>query len=207
MRISAYSERLLQGLKTLDWPQPLKDSQEYWIGKSQGASVEFQVLGSNIQGSEALNISVFTTRPDTIFGATFMVLAPENPLVKELTTDEQKVEVEDYIEETSKKTERDRMADVKNVSGAFTGSYAVNPFSNEKMPIYISDYVLMGYGTGAVMAVPAHDERDHRFAKKFGLEIINVIENDFDIQEESYDSKDSVCVNSEFSNGLNYNDA
>ena len=207
MRISAYSERLLQGLKTLDWPQPLKDSQEYWIGKSQGASVEFQVLGSNIQDSEALNINVFTTRPDTIFGATFMVLAPENPLVKELTTDEQKAEIEYYIEETSKKTERDRMADVKNVSGAFTGSYAVNPFSNEKMPIYISDYVLMGYGTGAVMAVPAHDERDHRFAKKFNLEIKKVVKTDEDIQEKSFDSKDSVCVNSDFLNGLNYKDA
>ena len=201
MRITAYSERLLNGLKTLDWPQPLKDSQEYWIGKSQGAAVKFKVE------EKAEEIEVFTTRPDTIFGATFMVLAPENPLVSTLTTAEQKSEVENYIEETSKKTERDRMADVKNVSGAFTGSYAVNPFTGKNIPIYISDYVLMGYGTGAVMAVPAHDERDHRFAKKFGLEIINVIENDFDIQEESYDSKDSVCVNSEFLNGLNYNDA
>lgn len=201
MRITAYSERLLQGLQKLDWPQPLKDSQEYWIGKSQGAAVKFNVSGIDEQ------IEVFTTRPDTIFGATFMVLAPENPLVSTLTTGEQKSEVENYIEETSKKTERDRMADVKNVSGAFTGSYAVNPFTGKNIPIYISDYVLMGYGTGAVMAVPAHDERDHRFAKKFGLEIINVIENDFDIQEESYDSKDSVCVNSEFLNGLNYNDA
>ena len=201
MRITAYSERLLNGLKTLDWPQPLKDSQEYWIGKSQGAAVKFNVSGIEEQ------IEVFTTRPDTIFGATFMVLAPENPLVEKLTTSEQKTEVENYIEETSKKTERDRMADVKNVSGAFTGSYAVNPFTGKNIPIYISDYVLMGYGTGAVMAVPAHDERDHRFAKKFGLEIINVIENDKDIQEESYDSKDSVCVNSEFLNGLNYNDA
>lgn len=201
MRITAYSERLLNGLKTLDWPQPLKDSQEYWIGKSQGAAVKFNVSGIDEQ------IEVFTTRPDTIFGATFMVLAPENPLVSILTTAEQKSEVENYIEETSKKTERDRMADVKNVSGAFTGSYAVNPFTGKNIPIYISDYVLMGYGTGAVMAVPAHDERDHRFAKKFGLEIINVIENDFNIQEESYDSKDSVCVNSEFLNGLNYNDA
>lgn len=201
MRITAYSERLLQGLKTLDWPQPLKDSQEYWIGKSQGAAVKFNVSGVEEQ------IEVFTTRPDTIFGATFMVLAPENPLVEKLTTSEQKTEVENYIEETSKKTERDRMADVKNVSGAFTGSYAVNPFTGKNIPIYISDYVLMGYGTGAVMAVPAHDERDHRFAKKFGLEIINVIENDFDVQEQSYDSKDSVCVNSEFLNGLNYNDA
>lgn len=201
MRITAYSERLLQGLKTLDWPQPLKDSQEYWIGKSQGAAVKFNVSGVEEQ------IEVFTTRPDTIFGATFMVLAPENPLVEKLTTAEQKSEVENYIEETSKKTERDRMADVKNVSGAFTGSYAINPFTGKNIPIYISDYVLMGYGTGAVMAVPAHDERDHRFAKKFGLEIINVIENDKDVQEESYDSKDSVCVNSEFLNGLNYNDA
>ena len=201
MRITAYSERLLNGLKTLDWPQPLKDSQEYWIGKSQGAAVKFNVSGMEEQ------IEVFTTRPDTIFGATFMVLAPENPLVEKLTTAEQKSEVENYIEETSKKTERDRMADVKNVSGAFTGSYAVNPFTGKNIPIYISDYVLMGYGTGAVMAVPAHDERDHRFAKKFGLEIINVIENDKDIQEESYDSKDSVCINSEFLNGLNYNDA
>lgn len=201
MRITAYSERLLQGLQKLDWPQPLKDSQEYWIGKSQGAAVKFKVE------EKAEEIEVFTTRPDTIFGATFMVLAPENPLVEKLTTPDQKSEVENYIEETSKKTERDRMADVKNVSGAFTGSYAVNPFTGKNIPIYISDYVLMGYGTGAVMAVPAHDERDHRFAKKFGLEIINVIENDFDIQEESYDSKDSVCVNSEFLNGLNYNDA
>lgn len=201
MRISAYSERLLQGLKTLDWPQPLKDSQEYWIGKSQGAQVRF-----NVEGHDEI-VEVFTTRPDTIFGATFMVLAPENPLVETITTTEQKAEVDSYIEETSKKTERDRMADVKNVSGAFTGSYALNPFSGERMPIYISDYVLMGYGTGAVMAVPAHDERDHRFAKKFNLEIKKVVETDEDVQEASFDSKDSVCVNSDFLNGLNYNDA
>ena len=200
MRISAYSERLLQGLKTLDWPQPLKDSQEYWIGKSQGAQVRFATENGE-------TIEVFTTRPDTIFGATFMVLAPENPLVQNLTTQEQKDEVDHYIEETSKKTERDRMADVKNVSGAFTGSYAINPFTGKKIPVYISDYVLMGYGTGAVMAVPAHDERDHRFAKKFGLEIIKVVESDVDVQEEAYDSKDSVCVNSDFLNDLNYKDA
>ncbi len=185
MRISAYSERLLQGLKGLDWPQPLKDSQEYWIGKSQGAQVKFE-----IESHPDEIIEVFTTRPDTIFGATFMVLAPENPLVEAITTPEQKAEVDSYIEETSKKTERDRMADVKNVSGAFTGSYALNPFSNERMPVYISDYVLMGYGTGAVMAVPAHDERDHRFAKKFNLEIKKVVETDEDIQEKSFDSKD-----------------
>ena len=201
MRITAYSERLLQGLNTLDWPQPLKDSQEYWIGKSQGAQVTFEVLNSEE------NISVFTTRPDTIFGATFMVLAPENPLVEKITTEEQKSEVDRYIEETSKKTERDRMADVKNVSGAFTGAYALNPFNDEKMPVYISDYVLMGYGTGAVMAVPAHDERDHRFAKKFGLNIVKVVETEEDVQEKSFDSKDSVCVNSDFLDGLNYTDA
>lgn len=201
MRISAYSERLLQGLNTLDWPQPLKDAQEYWIGKSQGAQVQFQV-----EGHDEI-IEVFTTRPDTIFGATFMVLAPENPLVDAITTAAQKIEVDTYIEETSKKTERDRMSDVKNVSGAFTGAYAINPFSSEKMPVYISDYVLMGYGTGAVMAVPAHDERDHRFAKKFNLTIKKVVETDEDVQEKSFDSKDSVCVNSDFLNGLHYNDA
>lgn len=201
MRISAYSERLLQGLNTLDWPQPLKDAQEYWIGKSQGAQVKFQVEGHDE------TIEVFTTRPDTIFGATFMVLAPENPLVDAITTAAQKIEVDTYIEETSKKTERDRMSDVKNVSGAFTGAYAINPFSGEKMPVYISDYVLMGYGTGAVMAVPAHDERDHRFAKKFNLTIKKVVETDEDVQEKSFDSKDSVCVNSDFLNGLHYNDA
>lgn len=201
MRITAYSERLLQGLKKLDWPQPLKDSQEYWIGKSQGAQVTFDVADSEEK------ISVFTTRPDTIFGATFMALAPENPLVEKLTTEEQKAEIDQYIEDTSKKTERDRMTDVKNVSGAFTGSYAVNPFNNEKMPVYISDYVLMGYGTGAVMAVPAHDERDHRFAKKFGLNIVKVVETDEDIQEKSFDSKDSVCVNSDFLNGMKYDEA
>jgi len=200
MRISAYSERLLQGLKALDWPQPLKDAQEYWIGKSQGAQVRFATENGE-------TIEVFTTRPDTIFGATFMVLAPENPMVQNLTTQEQKTEVDNYIEETSKKTERDRMADVKNVSGAFTGSYAINPFTGKNIPVYISDYVLMGYGTGAVMAVPAHDERDHRFAKKFNLEIIKVVESDVDVQEEAYDSKDSVCVNSDFLNGLNYKDA
>ncbi len=200
MRISAYSERLLQGLKILDWPQPLKDAQEYWIGKSQGAQVRFETENGE-------TIEVFTTRPDTIFGATFMVLAPENPLVQSLTTEEQSTEIATYIEETSKKTERDRMADVKNVSGAFTGSYAVNPFTGKNIPVYISDYVLMGYGTGAVMAVPAHDGRDHRFAKKFNLEIIKVVESDVDVQEEAYDSKDSVCVNSDFLNGLNYKEA
>ncbi len=201
MRISAYSERLLQGLKNLDWPQPLKDAQEYWIGKSQGAEVTFSVANSEE------TIRVFTTRPDTIFGATFMVLAPEHPLVDKITTEEQKSAVQQYVDETSLKTERDRMADVKNVSGAFTGAHALNPFTGEQMPVYISDYVLMGYGTGAVMAVPAHDERDHRFAKKFGLPIRKVVETEEDITENSFDSKDSVCVNSDFLDGLSYEDA
>lgn len=201
MRITAYSERLLSGLQNIDWPQPLKDAQEYWIGKSQGASVQFKL------DSHDEVIEVFTTRPDTIFGSTFMVLAPEHPLVEGITSPEQKGEVEEYIEQTSKKTERDRLADVKSVSGAFTGSYAINPFTNTKIPVYISDYVLMGYGTGAVMAVPAHDERDHRFAKKFGLDIVKVVNTDVDTNQESFDSKDSTCVNSDFLDGLNYADA
>ncbi|MDY3339304.1 leucine--tRNA ligase [Riemerella anatipestifer] len=202
MRITAYSERLLHGLNTLDWPQPLKDSQEYWIGKSQGALVQFSV-----DGLEGENVEVFTTRPDTIFGVSFMVLAPEHHLVEKLTTEEQKSTVNQYIEDTSKKTERDRMADVKSVSGAFTGSYVTHPFTKELIPIYISDYVLMGYGTGAVMAVPAHDDRDHRFAKHFGLPIKKVVDTDVDVQEESFDSKESTCVNSDFLDGLNYKDA
>ncbi|MDY3345482.1 leucine--tRNA ligase [Riemerella anatipestifer] len=203
MRITAYSERLLQGLNTLDWPQPLKDSQEYWIGKSQGALVQFSVDGF----LEGESIEVFTTRPDTIFGVSFMVLAPEHHLVEKLTTEEQKNAINQYIEETSKKTERDRMADVKSVSGAFTGSYVTHPFTKELIPIHISDYVLMGYGTGAVMAVPAHDDRDHRFAKYFGLPIKKVVATDIDVQEESFDSKESTCVNSDFLDGLNYKDA
>ncbi|MDY3548719.1 leucine--tRNA ligase [Riemerella anatipestifer] len=202
MRITAYSERLLQGLNTLDWPQPLKDSQEYWIGKSQGALVQFSV-----DGLEGESVEVFTTRPDTIFGVSFMVLAPEHHLVEKLTTEEQKNAINQYIEETSKKTERDRMADVKSVSGAFTGSYVTHPFTKELVPIYISDYVLMGYGTGAVMAVPAHDDRDHRFAKRFGLSIKKVVATDIDVQEESFDSKESTCVNSDFLDGLNYKEA
>ncbi|MRN16731.1 leucine--tRNA ligase [Riemerella anatipestifer] len=202
MRITAYSERLLQGLNTLDWPQPLKDSQEYWIGKSQGALVQFSV-----DGLEGENVEVFTTRPDTIFGVSFMVLAPEHHLVEKLTAEEQKNAVNQYIEDTSKKTERDRMADVKSISGAFTGSCVTHPFTRELIPIYISDYVLMGYGTGAVMAVPAHDDRDHRFAKHFGLPIKKVVDTDVDVQEESFDSKESTCVNSDFLDGLNYKDA
>ncbi|MDL1913516.1 MAG: leucine--tRNA ligase [Bergeyella sp.] len=201
LRISAYSERLLQGLATLDWPQSLKDVQEYWIGKSEGASISFPIENTSEK------IEVFTTRPDTIFGVSFMVLAPENPWVDRLVTERQKEEVEKYIEKTLKKTERDRMAEVKTVSGVFTGSYVIHPFTKKKLPVYVSDYVLMGYGTGAVMAVPAHDERDHRFAKKFGLEILKVVETDKDVFVESFDSKESFCVNSDFLDGLNFEEA
>ncbi|NAW51271.1 leucine--tRNA ligase [Elizabethkingia argentiflava] len=201
MRITAYSERLLQGLKKIDWPQPLKDTQEYWIGKSQGAEINFKIENSQLQ------LKVFTTRPDTIFGTTFIVLAPESPLVNAITTDSQREEIQNYIKQTSLKSERDRMADVKNASGAFTGAYALHPFTGKKLPIYIADYVLMGYGTGTVMAVPAHDERDHRFAKKFGLEIVEVIEGGENIQEEAFVEKNGVCINSDFLNGLTYESA
>lgn len=200
MRITAYSERLLEGLNTLDWPQPLKDAQEYWIGKSIGATVHFDTECEE-------SISVFTTRPDTIFGATFLVIAPEHPLVDRLTLPANAQDVQQYKELTSQKTERDRMSDVKNVTGAFTGTYAIHPFNGTRLPVYISDYVLMGYGTGAVMAVPAHDERDHRFAKKFNLPITNVIATDTDTQFEAYDSKESVCENSDFLNGLTFQEA
>lgn len=160
MRISAYAQRLLDDLNTIDWPQPLKDSQTNWIGRSQGASVTFNVKDHKEQ------IDVFTTRPDTIFGVSFMTLAPEHELVATITTPEQKQEVEAYIQATAKRSERERMADVKTISGAFTGAYSEHPFTKEPIPIWIGDYVLAGYGTGAVMAVPCGDQRDYDFAKK-----------------------------------------
>ncbi|HSQ46164.1 MAG TPA: class I tRNA ligase family protein, partial [Lutibacter sp.] len=161
MRITAYAQRLLDGLAKIDWPQPLKDSQTYWIGKSEGAMVEF-----NIQNS-TFKIPVFTTRPDTIFGVSFMNLAPEHDLVPMITTPEQKTAVEAYIKSTAKRSELERMADVKTISGVFTGAYALHPFSGKKIPIWIGEYVLAGYGTGAVMAVPCGDQRDYDFAKHF----------------------------------------
>jgi len=207
MRITAYSERLLKGLDSLEWSDAIKDTQKYWIGKSKGAEIRFKIENSekNTDSNEFINI--FTTRPDTIFGATFMVLAPENPIINKITTKEQKEEISNYINQTTLKSERERLSDVKSVSGAFTGSYVINPFTEKKMPIYISDYVLMGYGTGAVMAVPAHDERDHRFAKKFDLEIIEVVKGGKDVQNEAFISKDGVCINSDFLNGLRFKDA
>jgi len=209
MRISAYAERLLQGLDTIDWPEPLKEIQRNWIGKSVGASVTFNVLPnvtlSAVEGSH--QISVFTTRPDTIFGVSFMTLAPEHELVSKITTPEQKAEVEAYIEATAKRSERDRMADVKTISGAFTGAYAEHPFSKKPIPIWIGDYVLAGYGTGAVMSVPCGDQRDYDFAKHFNIPIPNIFEG-VDISEEAFADKDNtVIANSDFLNGLTYKKA
>jgi len=206
MRISAYAERLLQGLHTIDWSESIKESQRNWIGKSVGAMVEFR-----LQDSES-SISVFTTRPDTIFGVTFMTLAPEHELVAQITTPEQKASVDAYIEKTAKRSERERMADVKTISGVFTGAYAEHPFTKGPIPVWIGDYVLAGYGTGAVMAVPCGDERDFAFANFFkdqnGMpEIKNIFAN-VDISIESYGSKENVVIaNSDFLNGLNYKEA
>lgn len=200
MRISAYAERLLQGLDTIDWTESLKESQRNWIGKSVGATVTFHV-----QNSEA-TLEVFTTRPDTIFGVSFMTLAPEHDLVAQITTPEQKAAVEAYVEATAKRSERERMADVKTISGVFTGAYAVHPFTHQPIPIWIGDYVLAGYGTGAVMAVPAGDERDYAFAKHFGIEIKNIF--DKDISEAAFTEKSGfVYKNSDFLNGMDYKTA
>ncbi|MDX1773252.1 class I tRNA ligase family protein [Oceanihabitans sediminis] len=201
MRISAYAERLLQGLDTIDWTDSLKESQKNWIGKSVGASVTFHV-----NNHEEL-IEVFTTRPDTIFGVSFMTLAPEHELVSKITTAEQKEAVEAYIKATAKRSERERMADVKTISGVFTGAYAEHPFSKEPIPIWIGDYVLAGYGTGAVMAVPCGDQRDYDFAKHFQIPIPNIFEG-VDISEEAYAAKENVKItNSDFLNGMNYKKA
>ena len=202
MRISAYAERLLQSLNDIDWSESIKESQRNWIGKSVGATVEF-----NVQNSEA-KIAVFTTRPDTIFGVTFMTLAPEHELVSQITTAEQKAEVDAYIEKTSKRSERERMADVKTISGVFTGAYAEHPFTKEQIPVWIGDYVLAGYGTGAVMAVPCGDERDYAFANFFKGQIgMQEIKNIFDkdISEAAFGAKEGFqLVDSDFLNGLDY---
>ncbi|MFD1094817.1 leucine--tRNA ligase [Salegentibacter chungangensis] len=206
MRISAFSERLLQGLEELDWTDSLKESQRNWIGKSVGAMVEFDVLNREDQETKD-KIKVFTTRPDTIFGVTFMTLAPEHDLVKKITTPEHREEVEAYIEASAKRSERDRMADVKTISGVFTGAYAEHPFTKEPVPIWIGDYVLAGYGTGAVMAVPCGDQRDYDFAKHFDIHIRNIFE-DVDISERAFDGKDgTVIANSDFLSGLEYKEA
>ena len=206
MRISAYAERLLQGLNDIDWSESIKESQRNWIGKSVGAMVSF-----NVKNHDEV-IDVFTTRPDTIFGVTFMTLAPEHPLVSEIVTEDQRGEIEAYIEKTAKRSERERMADVKTISGVFTGAYAEHPFTKEAIPVWIGDYVLAGYGTGAVMAVPCGDERDYAFANFFkgqnGMQEIKNIFANVDISEAAYGSKDNVEIaNSDFLNGLNYKEA
>ena len=188
LRVSAYSQRLLDGLDTIDWTDSLKETQRNWIGRSEGAEVQFKVKDSDLE------FTIFTTRADTMFGVTFMVLAPESELVAQLTTPEQKDEVNAYLERTKKRTERDRITD-RSVTGVFSGSYAINPFTGEAVPIWISDYVLAGYGTGAIMAVPAHDSRDYAFAKHFGLEIRPLVEG-CDVSEESFDAKEGIVCNS-----------
>ena len=198
IRISAYSERLLNGLNNIDWPEPLKEMQRNWIGKSEGSLVKFDIQDFEKQ------IEAFTTRADTIFGVTFITLAPEHPFVKEITSQENKGQVNEYIIQSSKKTERDRISDVKTISGVFTGAYAIHPLSNEKLPIWISDYVLASYGTGAVMAVPCGDQRDYNFAKFFKLPIINIFK-DIDISKEAFQSKDGFkLTNSDFLNDLDF---
>ena len=188
LRVSAYAQRLLDGLDTIDWTESLKETQKNWIGRSEGAEVEFNVKDSDV------HFTIFTTRADTMFGVTFMVLAPESEYVAQVTTAEQQKAVEDYITSTKKRTERERIAD-RRVTGVFTGSYAINPFTGEEIPIWVSDYVLSGYGTGAIMAVPAHDSRDYAFAKHFNLPIVPLIEG-CDVSEESFDAKEGIVCNS-----------
>ncbi len=188
LRVSAYAQRLLDGLDTVEWTDSLKETQRNWIGRSEGAEMQFKVKDSDIE------FTIFTTRADTVFGVTFMVLAPESELVAQLTTPGQQAEVDAYLERTKKRTERERIAD-RSVSGVFSGSYAINPLTNEAIPVWISDYVLAGYGTGAIMAVPAHDSRDYAFAKHFGLEIRPLIEG-CDVSEESFDAKEGIMMNS-----------
>jgi leucyl-tRNA synthetase len=207
LRISAYAQRLLDGLDKIDWTDSLKEIQRNWIGRSEGASVIFPVKDHND------TIEVFTTRPDTLWGATFMVLAPEHELVEKITTPEQKEKVEKYVTWAKNRSERERMTEVKNVTGEFTGAYGINPLTGQEIPIWIADYVLSGYGTGAIMAVPAHDSRDFAFAKHFGLPIIQVVikegeePTDPSTWEESYDSKDGIMINSGFITGMKVKDA
>lgn len=210
LRVSAYAQRLLDGLDTVEWTDSLKETQRNWIGRSEGTEIEFKIASHKLprggasdtneanqnspSGENEGGFTIFTTRADTIFGVTFMVLAPESELVEKVTTPEQKAEVDAYLERTKKRTERERISD-RSVSGVFSGSYAVNPFTGEDIPIWISDYVLAGYGTGAIMAVPAHDSRDYAFAKHFGLEIRPLIEG-CDVSEESFDAKEGIVCNS-----------
>ena len=202
LRVSAYAGRLLEDLEDLDWTDSLKDMQRNWIGKSQGAEMNFKV--SN--GTEEYDMTIFTTRADTVFGVTFMVLAPESEWVEKLTTAQQKEAVQDYLAMAKKKTERERMMEARKVTGVFSGSYATNPLTGEKVPVWISEYVLAGYGTGAIMAVPAHDSRDYAFAKTFNLPVIPLIEG-CDVSESSFDAKEGIMCNSGFLNGMTVKEA
>lgn len=204
LRVSAYAERLLAGLDKLDWTDALKEMQRNWIGKSQGAEMIFKTV---TPGSEKqYDMTIFTTRADTVFGVTFMVLAPESDWVEKLTTAEQKSAVEEYLAFAKKKTERERMAETRKVTGVFTGSYAINPFTGKEVPVWVSEYVLSGYGTGAIMAVPAHDSRDYAFAKEFNLPIIPLIEG-CDVNQQSFDAKEGIMCNSGFLSGMSVKEA
>lgn len=202
LRVSAYAGRLLEDLESLDWTDSLKDMQRNWIGRSQGAEMMFKTYN----GDKEYDVTIFTTRADTVFGVTFMVLAPESEWVGKLTSQEQKDAVEEYVAAARKKTERERMAETRKVTGVFSGSYAVNPLTGEKVPVWISEYVLAGYGTGAIMAVPAHDSRDYAFAKRFDLPIVPLIEG-CDVSESSFDAKEGIMCNSGFLNGMSVKDA
>ena len=195
LRVSAYAERLLEGLDRIDWSDSLKEMQRNWIGRSEGCEMFFDIVDNDVK------MKIFTTRPDTVYGVTFMVLAPESEYVDQITTPEYQDAVQQYRDDAGKRTERERMSDTHSVSGQFTGAYAINPFTNDRIPVYISDYVLVGYGTGAIMAVPAHDSRDYAFAKKFNLPIIPLIEG-ADVSEESYDAKEGIMMNSGMFNGM-----
>ena len=202
LRVSAYAERLLEDLETVDWTDSLKDMQRNWIGRSKGCEMIFKV----VNGDKVYDVTIFTTRADTVFGVTFMVLAPESEWVEKLTSPSQKAAVDEYLAQAKKKTERERISQTHTVSGVFSGSYGINPLTGEKVPVWISEYVLSGYGTGAIMAVPAHDSRDWAFAKKFGLPIIPLIEG-CDVTDESFDAKDGIMCNSGFLNGLTVKEA
>tara|TARA_B110000090_G_scaffold150769_1_gene165408 strand:- start:663 stop:3443 length:2781 start_codon:yes stop_codon:yes gene_type:complete len=206
MRITAYAQRMIDGLDNLDWTDAIKEQQRNWIGRSEGASVRFELESDALASDESLEIEVFTTRPDTIFGVSYMTLAPEHEYVSRITTDEYKEAITTYIDKTKKRSERDRMSDVKTVSGQFTGAYVKHPFTGVKIPVWIGDYVLASYGTGAVMAVPAHDTRDFAFANHFDLPIMQVITG-CNLPEESHDGKEGTLLNSDFLNGLEVKDA
>ena len=203
LRVTAYAQRMLDGLEKLEWSDSLKEIQRNWIGRSEGAQVFFD---AEMADGSTRKLEIFTTRPDTIFGVTFMVIAPEHEWIADMTTAEQREAVEAYIEQTKKRSERERIAETKRVSGVFTGAYATNPFTGKRIPIYASDYVLAGYGTGAIMAVPAHDSRDYAFARHFGLDIVPVVEGG-NLEESSYDAKEGSLINSDFLNGKDVKEA